>query len=81
MKPENLQQDFGINNFKIYKIMKNWNWKQWTAVGITAATIITGIVLHFVQPTVSYAFTEAMIAGGFVLGSVAGYLFKQNYGN
>lgn len=58
--------------------MKNWTWKQWTAFGLTVAVIITGVVLHFVQPQVSYAFTEAMTAGGFVLGGVAGYMFAKN---
>jgi hypothetical protein len=58
--------------------MKNWNWKQWTAFGLTVAVIIAGVVLHFVQPQVSYAFTEAMTAGGFVLGGVAGYMFAKN---
>lgn len=57
--------------------MKNWTWKQWTAFGLTVAVIIAGIVLHFVQPQVSYAFTEAMTAGGFVLGGIAGYMFKE----
>ena len=58
--------------------MKNWNWKQWTAFGLTVTVIIAGVVLHFVQPQVSYAFTEAMTAGGFVLGGVAGYMFAKN---
>jgi hypothetical protein len=58
--------------------MKNWTWKQWTAFGLTVAVIIASVVLHFVQPQVSYAFTEAMIAGGFVLGGVAGYMFAKN---
>ncbi len=58
--------------------MKKLNWQQWTAIGVTAAVVITGIVLHFVQPAVSYAFTEVMTAGGFVVGAVAGYLFKSN---
>lgn len=57
--------------------MKNWTWKQWTAFGLTVAVIIAGVVLHFVQPQVSYAFTEAMTAGGFVLGGIAGYMFKE----
>jgi len=58
--------------------MKKLNWQQWTAIGITAAVIITGVVLHLVQPTVSYAFTEIMTAGGFVLGGITGYLLKKN---
>jgi hypothetical protein len=58
--------------------MKNWTWKQWTAIGIIAAVIITGIVLHLVQPAVSYAWLEAVSAGTFVLGGVSGYLLKKN---
>lgn len=58
--------------------MKTLNWKQWTAIGITAAVVITGLVLHFVQPVVSYAFTEAMTLGGFLIGGVTGYLLKNN---
>lgn len=57
--------------------MKNWTWKQWTALGITLALIITFGVLHLVQPQVSYAWLEAMCAGTFVLGGVSGYLFRK----
>lgn len=56
--------------------MKKLTWQQWTAIGILVAVVITGVVLHFVQPIVSYAFTEAMTAGGVVVGTVAGYLLK-----
>jgi len=56
--------------------MKNWTWKQWTAVGIIAAVIISIIVLHLVQPTISYAFAEIMTIVGFVLGCITGYIFK-----
>lgn len=58
--------------------MKNWTWKQWTALGLIAAVVITLVVLHFVQPTVSYAFTEAMTAGGVAVGVLIGYLLKKN---
>lgn len=58
--------------------MKNWTWKQWTAIGIIAAVIITGIVLHLVQPAVSYAWLEAVATGTFVLGGVTGWLLKKN---
>jgi hypothetical protein len=58
-------------------IMKNWTWKQWTALGITAAVIIALIVLHLVQPAVTYAFAEVMTACGFGVGAVVGYLFKK----
>lgn len=57
--------------------MKNWTWKQWTALGITLALIITFSVLHLVQPQVSYAWLEAVSAGTFVLGGVSGYLLKK----
>lgn len=57
--------------------MKNWTWKQWTALGITLATIIAFVVCHLVQPTVSYAWLEAVSAGTFVLGGLTGYLFRK----
>jgi hypothetical protein len=57
--------------------MKKLNWKQWTAIGITVAVVVTGVVLHFVQPNVTYAFAEAMTAAGFVVGGVVGYLLKD----
>lgn len=57
--------------------MKKLTWQQWTAIGILVAVVITGVVLHLVQPTVSFAFTEIIGAGGFVLGAVSGYLFKN----
>lgn len=57
--------------------MKNWTWKQWTAVGIIAAVVIAAVVLHFVQPVISYALAEAMTLGGFVLGGVSGYLISK----
>ena len=56
--------------------MKNWNWKQWTGFGIMVAVIITLVVLHFVQPVISYAFAEAMTAGGVILGGISGYMLK-----
>lgn len=56
--------------------MKNWNWKQWTAFGLMIAVIITIVVLHLVQPAISFAWTELFAGGSFVLGAVAGYLFK-----
>ncbi|MBQ1573454.1 MAG: hypothetical protein IIZ78_20215 [Clostridiales bacterium] len=53
------------------------NWKKWTAIGLTAAVVIALVVLHFVQPEVSYAFVEAASAVSFVAGAVAGYLYKK----
>lgn len=56
--------------------MKKFTWQQWVAIGLLAAVIITLIVLHFVQPSVSYAFTELMTGTGLVVGGVIGYLLK-----
>lgn len=56
--------------------MKKFTWQQWVAIGLSAAVIITLIVLHFVQPSVSYAFTELMTGTGLVVGGVIGYLLK-----
>lgn len=58
--------------------MKNWNWQQWTALGIIAAVIIAAVVLHLVQPQVSYAYLEICAAVTFVLGGICGYLLKKN---
>jgi len=57
--------------------MKNWNWKQWTAFSLIIVVIITMIVLHFIQPVISYAFAEAMVIGGFILGICVGYMIKS----
>ena len=57
--------------------MSKFTWQQWTAIGILAAAVITLVVLHFVQPEVSYAFTEAMTAGGVIVGGVVGYMLKE----
>ena len=35
-------------------MFKNWNWKQWTGIGIFAAYIIATIVLTFTSPVVMY---------------------------
>lgn len=56
--------------------MKKFTWQQWVAIGLLAAVIITLIVLHFGQPSVSYAFTELMTGTGLVVGGVIGYLLK-----
>ena len=45
------------------------NWKQWTAIGIAAAAVITEVVLIFTAPG------AALTAGiGYVLGALTGYL-------
>ena len=72
------------NKFKIIKlkkskkIMSKWNWKQWTALGVIVAVIIAAVVCHLVQPTVSYAWLEAVSLGTFALGALTGYLLKKN---
>lgn len=63
---------------QIEVFMKNRNWQQWTAIGIIAAVIIAAIVLHLVQPQVSYAFLEVCAAVTFVLGVAVGLLLKKS---
>ena len=58
--------------------MKNFTWKQWTAIGVIAAVVITLVVLHLVQPVITFAWTEVFCAGSFILGGVAGYLIKKD---
>lgn len=58
--------------------MKNWNWKQWTSFGIIVALLITIVVLHLVQPQITYSFAELMTFIGAVAGFIAGYLFKRD---
>ena len=58
--------------------MKNWNWKQWTSFGIIVALLITIVVLHLVQPQITYSFAELMTFIGAIGGFVAGYLFKRD---
>lgn len=57
--------------------MKKWTWKQWTAFGLIIAVILACIILHLVQPTVTFAFAEIMTFVGTIVGAVAGYLFNQ----
>ncbi len=52
------------------------NWKKWLGIGIIAAVVIAIVVLHLVQPKVTYAFAEIMAAITFVAGGVAGWLIK-----
>lgn len=58
--------------------MKNWTWKQWTAVGVIAAVVIAAVVCHLVQPEVTYAWLEMVSCGTFVLGAVAGNWLCKN---
>lgn len=57
--------------------LKNLSWQQWTAFGLVVALIITAVVLHLVQPEVSFAFTEIASVVTFFVGVVAGYLFGK----
>lgn len=58
--------------------MKNWTWKQWTAVGVIAAVVIAAVVCHLVQPEVTYAWLEMVSCGTFVLGALAGSWLTKN---
>ena len=58
--------------------MKNWTWKQWTAIGIIAAVVIAAVVCHLVQPQVTYAWLEMVAGVTFVLGALVGYWLKKN---
>jgi len=58
--------------------MKNWNWKQWTVLGIVVAVVIAAVVCHLVQPEVSYAWLEVVAGGTFILGGVGGYLLGKS---
>ena len=51
---------------------------QWIAIALFVAVIITAIVLHFVQPQVSYAFFEIGALALYLLGLISGYLIKKN---
>ena len=57
--------------------IKNVTVAQWVAIALIIAVVIAAIVLHFVQPTVSYAFFEAGALVLFALGVVTGYLLKK----
>ena len=57
--------------------MKKLTWQQWTAIGIIVAVIIAAVVLHLVQPQVSYAFLEISAAVTFALGVLVGWLLKK----
>ena len=55
--------------------MKNWTWKEWTAVGLVAAVLIAEVVSVFVAPwaallgavTAGLAFPAGFIAGKHVV--------------
>lgn len=53
------------------------SWKKWVGIGLIAAAVIAILVLHLVQPEVTYAFAEVMSAITFVGGGVAGYLIAK----
>lgn len=48
-------------------------WKKWLVVAIVALIIIAIVVLHLVQPKITYAFAEVLIAIAFIIGGVAGW--------
>lgn len=58
--------------------MKNWTCKQWTAIGVIAAVIISAVVCHLVQPKVTYAWLEMVSCGTFVLGTITGCWLSKN---
>lgn len=58
--------------------MKNFTWKRWVAFGTILAVVIALVVLHLVQPAVSFALLEIFTGSAFILGGVTGYLLKKN---
>ena len=58
--------------------MKTWTWKEWTAFGLIVALVIAIIVLHFVQPVVSYALLEFACCRTGIITFIAGYLFGKS---
>ena len=54
------------------------NRRKWVAVSITIAIVALGIVLHLVQPNVTYAMAELMCAFTFIGGAVAGYFYGKS---
>lgn len=57
--------------------MKNWTWKQWTAVGIISAVVIAAVACHLVQPEVTYAWLEMVSCGTFVFGAAVGHFLTK----
>lgn len=57
--------------------MEKWTWKQWTSMVLIILTILSCVIMHLVQPQVSYAFAETMTLIGVIVGFIAGYLFKR----
>ena len=58
--------------------MKTWTWKEWTGFGLVAALIIAIVVLHFVQPVVSYTLLEFACCGIGIITFVTDYLFGKS---
>lgn len=54
-------------------------WKKWLVVAIVAMIIIAIVVLHLVQPKITYAFAEVLIAIAFIIGGVAGWLANKYF--
>lgn len=57
--------------------IKTWGWREWTAVALVLAIVIAAVVLHLVQPSVSFSFTELLMVISFSVGGVVGYLLKS----
>lgn len=48
--------------------MKNFSWQQWVAISLIIVVIITAIVLHLIQPNISFLFTDLIALLSFALG-------------
>lgn len=55
------------------------SWKFWTLFVIIAALVIAAVVLHLVQPKVTYAWIEIVSFVTFVLGCVAGVILHMKW--
>ena len=58
--------------------MKTWTWKERICFGLVFTLVIAIIVLHFVQPIVSYALLEFACCGTGIITFIAGYLFGKS---
>lgn len=59
--------------------LKGFNWRKWLVIGIIAAVVIAILVLHLVQPKITYAFAEVMSFLTFVAGGVAGWFIGKYF--
>lgn len=58
-------------------MLKKLTWQQWTSIGVIVAFAVIFIILHLVQPSISFAFAELFAIGTFVGGFASGYLFSK----